>query len=254
VISVKAHKAGDRYSPPQFLPGGRFVALGPLKSVIAFAYNVGFQSKRISGGPAWVGSIDTGYDIEATPPKGAFPPGMPNSVRLERMRAMVQALLVDRFQLKIHRESKEMQIYSVLVAKNGSKLQKAKIEEKECAGSDEQSTPGITCHTFSGGRGRGLHGEAVTLNDTFLYVENWTDRPLVDNTGIHGLFNIQTSGWLDLQPGQTPPPGAKGEDGTELAQMPTLFNVFETLGLKLEAKQGKADIFVIDDVQKPTAN
>jgi uncharacterized protein (TIGR03435 family) len=256
VISVKAHQADDNHrSPPQFLPGGRFTTAGvPLKMVIAFAYNVGFQSNRVTGGPAWINARDGTYDIEATSPKGAFPPGMANSVRLEKMRAMVQTLLADRFQLKIRREDKEIPIYSVVVAKNGPKLEKSKIDEKDCPGPDGPVTGGVTCHSFMGGRGRGLHGEAVTLDDTLLYVENWTDRPLVDHTGIQGLFNIQTKAWLDLQPGQTPPPGAKGEDGTELADMPTLYQVFETLGLKMEATKGRADIYVIDDIQKPASN
>src|SRR5262249_54960236 len=142
--------------------------------------------------------------------------------RDEKMRLMLQTLLADRFQLKIRRETKELPVYAVTVAKNGPKLEKAKIEEKDCA---EPGTPGISCHSLMGGRGRGLHGAAVSLTDVLEYVENWTDHPLVDKTGIQGLYNVQTSGWLPMQPGPPPPAGAKGEDGSDLADVPTLFTL-----------------------------
>ena len=75
VASVKLHKADDnRRSMPQFLPGGRFVSTGiALRFLIAIAYNVGFQSVGLSGGPGWINSIDGVYDIEATAAPGALP-------------------------------------------------------------------------------------------------------------------------------------------------------------------------------------
>ena len=201
VTSVKPHKADSgRGSLPQFLPGGRFVSTGvPLKFVIAVAYNVGFQSVRLSGGPGWIGSAEGVYDIEATAGPGVIPAGLPSKARSEKMRLMLQALLADRFKLKIRTETKELPVYAVTVAKNGPKLEKAKIEEKDCP---EPGTGGVACHSLMGGRGRGLHGEAVSLSDVLSYVENWTDRPLADRTGITGLFNVQTRGWQPSQPGR----------------------------------------------------
>jgi len=253
VASVKPHKADDgRPSMPGFLPGGRFVSKGiPLKFLIAVAYNVGYQSVRLSGGPGWINSGEGAYDIEAKAGPDANPPGTPGLVRAERMRLMLQALLADRFKLKIHRETKELPIYAVILGKNGPKLEKAKIEEKDCP---EGGAPGVACHSFLGGRGRGLHGEAVSLADVLSYVENWTDRPLVDKTGVQGLFNVQTRGWQPSQPGPAPAPGAKAEDGGDLADLPTLFTLFTEMGLKLDAQKGTVDIFVIDHVEKPTEN
>jgi uncharacterized protein (TIGR03435 family) len=253
VASVKLHKADDnRRSMPQFFPGGRFTSTGvPLRFLIAVAYNVGFQSVRLSGGPGWITSMDGVYDIEATAPPGAIPTGSPGKDRDEKLRFMLQTLLADRFQLKIRRETKELPVYAVTVAKNGPKLEKAKIEEKDCA---EPGTPGVSCHSLMGGRGRGLHGAAVSLTDVLEYVENWTDHPLVDKTGIQGLYNVQTSGWLPMQPGPPPPAGAKAEDGSDLADVPTIFTVFERLGLKLESQRAPVEVFVIEHVEKPTTN
>ena len=253
VASVKPHKADDnRRSMPQFLPGGRFVSTGiPLRMVIATAYHVGFQSVRLSGGPDWINSMDGVYDIEATPPPGVIPAGLPSKARDEKLKLMLQTLLADRFKLKIRLETKELPVYAVVVAKNGLKLEKAKIEEKDCP---EAGAPGVSCHSLMGGRGRGLHGEAVSLSDVLSYVENWTDHPLVDKTGIQGLYNIQTSGWLPMQPGPPPPAGAKAEDGSDLGDVPTIFTLFERLGLKLESKKSLVEIFVIDHVEKPSGN
>ena len=257
VASVKVHKPGDnRRIFPQFLPGGRFTSAGiPVRMLIAIAYNVGFQSVRLTGGPDWISSMEGVYDIEAKPGKGAIPPGLPGSIRDEKLRLMLQTLLADRFQLKIRRETKELPVYAVVVARSGSRLQKAKVEDKDCRqAEDEPETPGVTCHTVMGGRGRGLHGEAISLSDLMKFVENWSERPLVDKTGIQGLFNIQTSGWVSAQPGAPPPAGAKAEDGTDLADVPTLFTVFERLGLKLESQKSPVEIFVIEHVEKPSEN
>jgi uncharacterized protein (TIGR03435 family) len=252
VASIKPHNANDVRRPPQFLPGGRFTSGGfPLRLLIALAWNLGPQSVRLSGGPPWIGSADGVFDIEAKAPQGAFPPGLPSNVRDQRMKQMLQSLFRDRFKLEIRRETKELPIYAVVVAKNGPKLEKAKVQENDCP---QIETPGVACHTIMGGRGRGLHGAAVSISDVLTYVENWTDRPLVDKTGIQGLFNIQTRGWRELQPGPEPPAGAKAEDGSDLADVPTLFTVFEQLGLKLQAQTGPADIYVIEHVERPSGN
>src|SRR4051812_2976455 len=132
VASVKPHKAGDPRRGMQFLPG-RFTAAGvPLKMLIAGAYNVGFQSVRLTGGPDWIMSPDGAYDIEATTGKNAIPARIQGKARIDIMRQMLQTLLADRFQLQVRRESKEMPVYALVVGKNGPKLQAAKVEESAC--------------------------------------------------------------------------------------------------------------------------
>ena len=157
----------------------------PLKILIAVAYNVGFQSVRLTGGPDWIMSPEGAYDIEATTGKNAIPARIQGKARIDLMRQMLQSILADRFKLKIRRETKEMPVYAVVVGKNGPKLQPAKVQESACVDAEGGPTMGVSCHTFMGGRGRGLHGEAVSLDDMLTYVENWTDRPFVDKTGLH---------------------------------------------------------------------
>jgi uncharacterized protein (TIGR03435 family) len=238
VTSVKANTSADfRGAQMQFLPGGRFVATNyPLQFVIATAWNVPFQGPRLSGGPEWLRSER--FDIEAKAANG--------TVRQAEMRLMLRSLLEDRFKLNMWRETKELPIFAVIVGKNGPKLEKSAIDEKDC-----ETAP---CHVFMGGRGRGLHGQAVNMTDLAMYVENWAERPVVDMTGIKGLFRIETRGWLPMTPGPAPTAGAKAEDGGDLADLPTLFEVFEKMGLKLEARKAAVDVFHIDQIEKPSQN
>ena len=80
------------------------------------------------------------------------------------------------------------------------------------------------------------------------------DRPVVDKTGISGLFRIETDGWLPMQAGPAPAPDAKGEDGKLLADQPTIFELFDKLGLKLEQQRAPVDMFVIEHIERPAEN
>ena len=174
---------------------------------------------------------------------------------MDRERLMLQALLADRFKLVIHREVKELPVYALVVAKGGPKLQKADIDEKDCPDSSASPAPDPTtlCHSLGGGRGRGIHARAVSISELANGLENYTDRPLVDKTGIEGLYHIETRPWLPMQTGPPPAPGAT-EDGIAVAELPTIFEVLEKLGLKMEPQKEKVDVYVIDHVERPSEN
>lgn len=252
VASVKLNKSGDNRSMGlHSLPGGRFRATNlPLYVVITYAYNLPFQSQRLTGGPDWVRSER--FDIEATAEKGAIPAGATAKVREEKIRLMVQGLLAERFRLVLHGEMKELPVYALVAAKHGPKLKKADIEEKDCP----ETTPGsgvMPCHIFNGGQGRGLHGTAVDMSDLVLFVANWTDRPIIDRTGIQGLFNIQTDGWVSLL--QRPVGPTTNDEGMADPSRPTVFTVFqEQLGLKLDPQKGPVEMFTIESVERPAEN
>jgi uncharacterized protein (TIGR03435 family) len=256
VTSVKLHAAGfDRNTmvPPTVLPGGRLVSRFPLLMLISYAYKVPTnQSPRMVGIPDWAGGPEGVYDVEA---KSDMPPGLSMQARNDRVRAMVQALLVDRFKLVIRRESKEMPVYALLVAKGGPKLQRADIDEKDCPeaslnalGPVSTSTPmPDVCHAFTGGMGRGLHAKAANMSDLASFVENWTDRPLLDKTGIQGLYRFETKGWLPMDP-------SVGAGSSDVADRPTVFQMFAELGLRMEPQKGVVEVYVIDHIEKPSEN
>ena len=96
VTSVKTNKSADmRSMRMQALPGGRFSAANvPLRLIIVTAYNLPFQSMRLSG-PDWINSEK--FDIEAKAGDGMMPAELPDKDRQEKMRLMLQSLLADRF-------------------------------------------------------------------------------------------------------------------------------------------------------------
>jgi uncharacterized protein (TIGR03435 family) len=156
---------------------------------------------------------------------------------------MLQSLLLERFKLVSHRETKEVAVFDLVVAKGGAKLQLAP-QDKECVPS---ATLG-PCHDFFGGRGRGLHAQSVTMADLAAELTDWADRIVVDKTGLGGLYNIETTPWTPDNPGAN----FAAEAGTDPRNLPTLFSLLpEQLGLRLDGQKKPIQIFVIDKVEKP---
>jgi uncharacterized protein (TIGR03435 family) len=236
--SIKLSK-DQRPGGMEYLPGGRFRATQmPMLIVIATAYNVPYslpETLRIKNMPAW--AITTRYDIEATPEK-AEGPDSPVTTRNEKIRGLLRAVLADRLKLAIHREVEEKPIYALTAMSHGAHLEKAKIAAQDCVASAPTGTGG--CHQIIGGMGRGLHGDAVDMADVALYASNWSDRPIIDQTGLTGLFSIQTEAW--------------GAPILADSDRPSLFDIFERLGLQLVSRKGPVEFFVIDHIEKPTEN
>jgi uncharacterized protein (TIGR03435 family) len=249
VASVKVNKSGSR-GGLEFGANGRLSARNmPLIFLISTAYNVPFQGPRLKGLTAE--AAGESYDIEASAESGAIPPGASRLVREAKMKLMLQTLLEDRFKLKMRREIKEMPIYAVIVGKNGPKLTKSKIAEEDCPISITDN--GVGCHNFRGGMGRGLHADAISMADLVLAVSNWADRPVVDRTGLEGLFQIDTDGWAPMLPRAA----GGNEDETKALndpERPTLYLIFERLGLKMESSKAPVEMFVVEHVEKPTEN
>jgi uncharacterized protein (TIGR03435 family) len=253
VATVKPNRSGDiRSTSAQFLPGGGYSATNfPLRAIINTAYGYPVRSTgRLSGGPGWIESEM--YDIRATSNPNDFPSGLPARERTDRIRLMLQTLLADRFKLAIHRETKDLPVYALMIAKNGPRLQRAKLAEKECPEDPAVPDPNaVTCHRTYGGQGRGINGQNVDMLDLTQFLTSVMDRPVVDKTGIQGLFEIKTEGWTPLQPGQT-----SGEsDGANDPNRLSLFSVLqEQLGLRLEATRAPLEIIAIDHVERPDEN
>ena len=197
----------------------------PLRILITSAY--GLQSYQVSGGPAWMESDR--WDIDA---KTEGPTTIPQKYQ------MLQALLEDRFQLKSHREQREVAGYSLVLGKNGPKLQEVK------EGDSSSRPPGTKV-------GRGLiDGHAVPMALLAGFLRSELGRPLTENTGLAGKYDFKLE-WIpdEGQPnsgGDIPPPDSRG---------PSIFTaVQEQLGLKIEAQKVPLDILIIDHVEKPSAN
>ncbi len=251
VASVKQNKSGAARSPSMIMPGGRFTATNnTVRALILNAYGITASPSLLSGGPGWIDS--EAYDIDARPAPNAIPAGVSGKPLWDKTRLMLRTLLADRFKLSMHRESKEMSIYELVVAKNGPKL---KASAADCAASM------YACHGFSGNPRR-LTGTGVDAYDLALILTSYSDRLVVDKTGLQGTFDV----FLQWNPfyGKTqqpaddsaPAPGA-GREGAmpDLASLPSMFDALEQqVGLKLQAQKGPVEAWVIDHVERPSEN
>ena len=108
--------------------------------------------------------------------------------------------------------------------------------------------------------GRGIHGEAIDMSDLVRAIQGFSDRPIIENTGLSGLYNIQTEGWVDIRNVQRPnrPAETDAPRAEDLAladpSRPTLFAVLEELGLNLETQTAPIEILFIDHIEVPSEN
>src|SRR5689334_560377 len=132
VASVKPSAPDARGMSIQIQPGGGLrVSNATLRLLLTFAYDV--REFQLSGGPGWIGSEH--YDIVARPDRSESAETTPVDPRkmsdgemktmAEQIRERLRALLAERFQLTVHRETKEAPIYVLVVGKNGPKLEAA---------------------------------------------------------------------------------------------------------------------------------
>jgi uncharacterized protein (TIGR03435 family) len=260
VASVKLNQSTDRDMALQYLPGGRFIARGvPLFILIQEAY----KGERIAPSAEFqkldANVIQRRYDVEAVAPAGAISSNASSQVRNDGLRQMLQSLLLERFKLKLHREAKQQSVYVLVVTKNGPKLEPAALDEKQCGDRVTDLFDARSCHMFAGGQGQGLHGPAVNMSDLAGFLVRFADKPIVNKTGLMGLYNIQTAGWTPLVPRlPRPDSGTESQRAEDSAfadpNRSTLNDVLDGLGLKLETQISTVETLLIDYVEPPTNN
>jgi uncharacterized protein (TIGR03435 family) len=223
----------------------------PLKLFIQMAYvdyadgqfNL-FSSvgNRIEGAPGWIESERYRINAKAEGPAS-----------LGMMRGpMLQALLEDRFQVKVHRETRELAVYALTVAKNGLKVERT--AEGGCTPRDltqVQTPPGPGQNPWCGtlkalisrtsGR-RTFDGFGMTLAELSQRLATSAGHPVIDRTGIAGMFDFH----LQFTPDDAPP--------SDEPAAPSLFTALGELGLKLEPARGPVESLVIDRVERPSEN
>jgi bla regulator protein blaR1 len=242
------------------LAGGRFVmTCSTLRELVVFAYPR--QDGRVrsdsefAGGPSWI-SADR-FDVVANAPAGqgvgvdaansgagAATPAVLSAI--DRIRQMAQAMLVDRFTLRVHHESRELAVYDLRMDRNdrapGPQLKKVDVD---CV--SQPRGRGQLCGGFRTLGPGHIVGGAMTMPLLAQYLEIPVSRNVLDRTGLHGTFDLE----LQYTPER---PQIRGPDTP--AVDPTGVSVFtalrEQLGLKLESAKTPIDVLVIDKAEKPT--
>jgi uncharacterized protein (TIGR03435 family) len=255
VASIKPNKSGDNRTRIMYSPDGLSATGGTLQMLIMSAYEI--SPHQISGAPSWLNSER--YDIEAKMDSSTADDLRKLSEderRVERQH-MLQALLADRFKLTIHRESKELPVYALVVAKDGPKFQEAKPGDTYTNG-----IKGPDGHSGAGmmlvGNGT-LTGQGVPLVNLVRLLTRALGRTVIDKTGLTSKYDF-TLKWTE----ERQAPMFKGTEGsqpgtggisTPESSGPSIFTaVQEQLGLKLESEKGPVDILIIDHVEKPSEN
>ena len=209
-----------------------------------------FRTAPITGGPTWIDSAR--YEINAKAE------GAP---RMETMNGpMLQALLEDRFTLKLHREIREVPVYALTVAKSGLKLEA--VREGSCVplDMDKVQAPlaaGEPRPNFCGAGGIGRKGGNGVVQTRANSIENFArmlgsvlDRPVIDRSGVAGLYNFR----LEFAPDEATPRFQMGRADYPGGGASIFTAIQEQLGLRLEAAKGPGEFLVIDRVEKPSEN
>ncbi len=233
-----------------------------LKIIIAAAWGV--KNYQISA-PDWMAAER--WNITAKLPDGSDRKEIP---------AMIQALLRDRFQMKTHRETRELQVYGLIVAKDGLKLKETPADP--AAASADVPKPAVNVGASAGGGGTvvnygngayftigndKLEGRKMQMSVLGDILARFADRPVVDMTGLKGNYDFTMEFSPEdframmiraavAQGSVLPPDVLKLADA---APGDSLFNAVEKLGLKLEARKSPIDMLVVDQaLRTPTAN
>jgi uncharacterized protein (TIGR03435 family) len=203
-----------------------------LGDLISFAYQV--QLKQIVGAPDWM--TKDRYDIAAVPVED----GAPSPAQV---RTMIRKLLADRFKLTFHNDKRELPAFVLTVAKTGSKL-----KETEMKG----PLPGLGFRPAPDGVS--LAALNAAMDDFTQFLQSvLLDRPVVDQTGLKGKYDISMTFTPDDSQFNGHPPQFPRKEGVEPA--PSLFDAMQqTLGLKLEAQKTMVPVLAIDHVEKPSGN
>jgi len=228
-----------------------------LKDYIAMAYRV--KVYQIAGPD----SLSDRFDLTAKLPAGSTSDQIPE---------MLQALLADRFQLKFHREKRDLPVYALILGKTPLKLKEVPPDSTDAdgpAGTNVAATGGAAGVSVDLGHGSSysfannkFEGKKFTMDLLASQLERYLDRPIVNLTELKGQYDVS----LDVTPedyqtmlihvaigaGVVLPPQvlalAEGTPGS-------LFDAFQQAGLKLDARKAPLDFLVIDSARKtPTDN
>ena len=201
---------------------------------------------RIEGAPEWIRSKKFDMEAKSDPAADEQFGKLPSDEARARKLRMLQALLADRFALKVHEETRTLPIYALVVAKGGPRF-----------GPSRKNGTTVGTTTVNGNVTMTIQGTDHTLRLLAEQLSRSLSRVVVDKTGLDGRFDL-TLKWVSDNlaaagaPAAAGTPAAAGSDGPG---GPSLFTALqEQLGLKLESEKGPVTILVIDRIEPPSAN
>ncbi len=237
VISIKENLTGARAAVTPPLQHGRLRFTNvTVKDVLSLAYYP-IDPLHTKGGPAWI-EIGSGtrYDIEATTEERV--------VTEDRYHQMLQTMLADRFQLRVHQETTQGPVYALVPDKKGTRLKATNPNSCVPASPEVTFLPnGTACGRPYQFNGTHLEGIGMTTATLSRFLGLVAGRPVIDRSGHAGMIDID----IDFTPANRV---SIDPDGP-----PSIFDALpEQLGLRLQPETGPVDVLIIDRVERPSEN
>jgi uncharacterized protein (TIGR03435 family) len=237
VISVKPNKTSlgvHGLITTEFTADGFRGTNVPVHTLLLQAY--GLHEGESFGEPAWANSEV--FDIEAKvagPDVAAF-----SKLDSDQLQAMLRQILAERFGLVAHRETRELPVYAMSVAKGGPKLKEFVFD------------PAVPASARRGGGVQMSMGMIAAHECTIPYFLSMLSRQLgrtvIDRTGLTGNYDFT----LRWSPDNS---ATSASEGAQADTLPSIFTaVQEQLGLKLESTKAPASVLVVDHLERPSQN
>ncbi len=223
VASVKVHQPNSPDRPQFGVSANHLKISGNINQLVIYAYDL--KRYQVSGGPDWVvnPSLDRDYyDIDAAAEEGRI-------LTTDEARLMLRTLLAERFLLAVHKESRSMPVYALVVNRGGPKLKESSADEV----TKSSGHAGATTVTFAFVRS--------TIDSLVQLLSGAAERPVVDRTGLSGNYDFKVEFARN-------PTAAIADD------VPIMFTAVQELGLKLESQKAPVEMMVIDRVERPFRN
>jgi uncharacterized protein (TIGR03435 family) len=261
---------------PQLNPRRFSATETTVHAMIAWAYGLDCQiwrgSDLLFGGPQW--TKDDGYEIQALIPEGtpSYTNSQFNDHKAPELQKMLQTLLAERFKLVLRRETREMPVYVLSVAKGGPRMIPSPVGKKADVnmitlpngnvvrgpGFGPDHKPGLSIWKDGdddcciGITPEGFTGVKQSIGDLAGNLSWVLGRPVLDRTGLTGEFNFMTTFERQYPAGLPAPSGVAPRPGADTRSPFTAIE--QDLGLKLESTKEKIEVFVIDRIERPTEN
>jgi uncharacterized protein (TIGR03435 family) len=223
VATVKPSDPTDVRGQHINFPGRHVMLLDTtVEQFLLLGYSV--QQSQVPDLPDWVKT--TRWDVDGVPDVEGIP-------SLPQVQALIRKILAERFGLQLHHEQRELSVFALTVAKGGPKLV---LNTSDPNGWMDQQNGNVD----------GRHVESLknaSMAELALILQFHVDRPVVNQTGLTGRYDLQLQ-WAPDDPQTTAPDAPPG-----------LFTAIrEQIGLKLERVKAPADVLIIDKLEKPGAN
>lgn len=252
VASIKLTKTGGE-TVAMLNQANRFFGKNvTAEMLIQYAYRV--KENQILGAPNW--SKSEKYDVEAKVEKSELDKlqKLSPEERERERQEMVKNLLADRFNLVLHRDTKTLPVYVLVIGKNGPKLRESQPGDTYSNGiqGPDGRPAGAGMLVVRAGQ---ITAQAVSISRLAEILSRQLGRTVIDKTGLTGKYDFT----LELPQDDGHAPMLRGDQSdstlpTETSGPSVFTTIQDQLGLKLESEKGPGEILVIDHVQKPSEN